>query len=88
MLNPSLGNCVSCTTIPALLSDIDCKMTELAKNLYNNTIFILNRDIPRDAIWDLLIYKRVLTYKYCNPEYCSPYSVEKIASKIKLLIHK
>lgn len=88
MLNPKLTNCVDCTTIPALLSDIDCKMTELAKNQYNNIVFSLGRNIKPDVMSDLLNYKRILQYKYCNSEYADGYTVENIASRIKLLIHK
>jgi len=88
MLNPRLTNCVDCTTIPALLSDIDCKMTELAKNQYNNIVFSLGRNIKPDVMSDLLNYKRILQYKYCNSEYADGYTVENIASRIKLLIHK
>lgn len=88
MLNPRLTNCVDCTTIPALLSDIDCKMTELAKNQYNNIVFSLGRDIKSDVMSDLMNYKRVLQYKYCNSEYADGYTVENIASRVKLLIHK
>ncbi len=88
MLNPRLNNCVDCTSIPSLLTDIDCKLTELAKNQYNNIVFILNHPIPGTVILDLLNYKRILTYKYCNSDYASCYSVQAIASKVKLLIHK
>ncbi len=42
MLIPRLNNCVDCTTIPSLLGDIDCKLTQLAKSEYNNVVFILN----------------------------------------------
>jgi hypothetical protein len=88
MLTPRLNNCVDCTTIPSLLSDIDCKMTELAKNQYNNTIYALNLPILGSVMSDLLNYKRILTYKYCNPEYAVDYTVAQIASKIKILINK
>ena len=88
MLNPKLTNCVDCATIPVLLSEIDCKITELGKNLYNNIIFILNRPVPSNVFLDLLNYKRILTYKYCNPNYACKYTVKEIASKIKILINK
>lgn len=88
MLTPRLTNCIDCTSISALLSDIDCKLLELAKDLYNNTIFSLNRSIPGAAILDLLNYKRILTYKACNSDYAKYYTVDMIASRIKLLIHK
>ncbi len=88
MINPRLGNCVACTTIPALLGNIDCRMTELAKKQYNNTVFILNLKLPHQAMWDMLQYKRILEYKYCNADYASCYSVDQIASRVKVLIHK
>ena len=88
MLNPRLNNCVDCTTIPSLLQDIDCKITELAKKEYNNTVFILNKCIPSDVFLSLLNYKRILTYKLVNPDYACHFSVKKIASLVKILIHK
>jgi len=88
MLNPKLNNCVDCTTIPVLLKDIDCKLTQLAKTEYNNIVFILNLYLPGQVFFDLLNYKRILTYKLCNPDYACNVSIQKIASKVKLLIHK
>ncbi len=88
MLNPRLTNCVDCTTIPALLEDIDCKLTQLAKNQYNNIVFVLNLPLPFTVMWDLLHYKRILTYKNINSDWACHYTVEQIASKVKLLIHK
>jgi len=88
MLSPRLTNCIDCTTIPVLLTDIDCKLTDLANNQYNNIVFSLNYPVPGVVIGDLLNYKRILTYKFCNPDYCSQFTVKMIASKVKLLIHK
>lgn len=88
MLSPRLTDCINCSNIPSLLSDIDCKLRELANNLYNNTVFSLNREIKGIVITDLLNYKRILTFKWCNPNYASHFTVNMIASKVKLLIHK
>ena len=88
MLSPRLTNCVDCATIPALLTDIDCKLTDLANNQYNNIVFSLNYPVPGVVIGDLLNYKRILAYKFCNPDYASHFTVQMIASKVKLLIHK
>jgi hypothetical protein len=88
MLSPRLTNCVDCTTIPVLLADIDCKLTDLANNQYNNIVFSLNYPVPGVVIGDLLNYKRILAYKFCNPDYASHFTVQMIASKVKLLIHK
>jgi hypothetical protein len=88
MLSPRLTNCIDCTTIPVLLTDIDCKLTDLANNQYNNIVFSLNYPVPGVVIGDLLNYKRILTYKFVNPDYASQFTVKMIASKVKLLIHK
>ncbi len=88
MLTTKLTNCVECSTIPNLLSEIDCKLTELAKNSYSNIVFSLNLPIPETAILDLLHYKRILTYKFFNEDYTCNYTVKKIASKVKILTHK
>ena len=88
MLSPRLTNCIECSSIPALLADIDCKLAILANSEYNNIVFMLNRPIPDVVIGDLLNYKRILTYKYCNPDYAYRYSVKMIAGKVKLLINK
>lgn len=88
MLSPRLTNCIECASIKALLADIDCKMAEIANNLYNNVVFSLNRPISGVVTNDLLNYKRILTYKYCNPDYAKDYTVAMIASKVKILIHK
>ena len=89
MLTPRLTNCEECTEIPALLKDIDCKITSIAKDLYNNTIFALNRSISGVMMFDLLQYKRILTYKFCNPDYAGQeFTINKIASRVKLLKYK
>lgn len=85
MLYPKVINCPTCGDIPALLQDIDCKLNELAIDLYNNTVFILNRPITYLDTLALLNYKRILTAKYCNPDYACAFTVEMIASKVKRL---
>ena len=82
MLQPRLTSCSE------LLQDIECKITEVAKNLYNNTVFALNMPVPFTTMIDLFNYRRILTYKYCNPDYASQFSVCQIASKVKLLKYK
>ena len=88
MLSPRLTNVAASTNIPALLADIDLKLMELANELYNNVVFSLNNSINSVAINDLLNYKRILRYKYCNSNYASSFTVEMIASRIKLLKYK
>ncbi len=88
MLQPRLTSCSECGEIPDLLADIECKITDVAKNLYNNTVFALNMPVPYTTMIDLLNYRRILTYKYCNPDYAKNFSVCQIASKVKLLKYK
>lgn len=88
MLTPRLNDCVSCSTVPVLLDDIDCKLTEFAKKQYNNIIFALNNKLSYQVALDLLHYKRILQNKFCNADYANCYSVSDITNKVKLLIHK
>jgi len=88
MLTPRLISYPACSTIPVLLEDINCKLKELASNLYNNIIYALNEPVPAGAMIDLLNYKRILEYKFCNENYASAYTIEMIASRIKLLKYK
>ena len=88
MFSPRLTDCVDCTTIPVLLKDIDRKLADLAKTEYNNIVFILNKSVNRELVFDLINYKRILTYKFCNQDYAKHFTIEMIASRIKLLKHK
>ena len=88
MLTPRLTNCLACADIPTLLTDINCKLFELGKRLYSNTVFSLNQPLDGNVMFDLLNYQRILTYKYCNPDYAPEYTVSMIASKVKLLKFK
>lgn len=85
MLSPRLTNCPTCTSIPALLANIECKIAMIAKTLYNNTVFLLNHSIDTSLMLDLLSYKRILTHKYCNPDYACQYTMDMIVSKVKIL---
>jgi hypothetical protein len=82
MLTPRLTNCQDCHKIPDLLKSIDCKLAELGNNMYNNIVFMLGRDVPAYTISQLLAYKRILTFKYCNPSYAGTISVNDIAAKV------
>mgnify|MGYP003640949902 CR=1 FL=1 len=88
MLNPRLTNCTECANINSLIEEIDCKVAELANVLYNNIVFMLNKSFNSTTMFDLLMYKRILSYKICNPDYAGNYSVNMIASKIKILKFK
>lgn len=82
MLTPRLTNCPECADIPNLLKKIDCKLAEYANGLYNNVVFMLNQVVPAGAMIQLLAYKRILTYKQCNPDYLSDFCMDKIVSKV------
>jgi hypothetical protein len=82
MLSPRLTNCPECANIPSLLKKIDCKLAELGNNLYNNISYMLNKPIPAGEILQLITYRRILTHKYCNPNYVHEYSVQMIASRV------
>ena len=88
MLSPRLTNCPQCADIPSLIAEIDCRISELSIGMYNNITLLLNKPVASETILDLLNYKRILMYKYCNPNYAGSYSVNMIASKIKLLKFK
>jgi len=88
MLSPRLTNCPECADIPSLISQIDCKVSEISNDLYNNVVFILNKNINYEALSDLLMYKQILQYKICNPNYAGDYTVNMIASKIQILKFK
>ena len=66
MLTPRLTNCQDCHKIPDLPKQIDCKLAELANDAYNDVVFMLGNCIPAYEINQLLAYKRILTFKYCN----------------------
>ena len=88
MLSPRLNNCAECADINSLINEIDCRVADLANILYNNTIFMLNKSFNYEVMSDLLNYRRILTYKVCNPDYAGHYTVNMIASKIKILKFK
>lgn len=88
MLSPRLSGCLRCASILDLLADIDCKLEELSFNLYNNITLSLNNAISSTVFNDLLNYKRILMYKLSNDQYASEFTVNMIASKIKLLKFK
>mgnify|MGYP003346356593 FL=1 len=88
MLSPRLTECLQCANISALLSEIDCKLTELAKAEYNNIVFSLNKPIQGILISDLITYKRILTNRLCNPDYACDYPLNQIASRVKILNRK
>jgi hypothetical protein len=85
MVYPVLVNNLVCGEIPALIDNINCKLTELAYALYNNTIYVMNKKGDNANILRLLNYREILTIKYCDPTYLEKFTIPMIASKVKLL---
>jgi hypothetical protein len=85
MLHPKLINNLICASIPVLLSNINCQLDKLASDLYNNIIYELNKPIYTNEILILLNYKRILTMKLVDPCYCEKFTVDMIASRVRLL---
>ena len=88
MLYPNTVDCTNCASIIQLLEDIECSVLYYSKRMYNNIIFSLNKPINYSVLIDLFSYRRILMYKQINPNYASEYTIEMIASKIKLLKNK
>lgn len=88
MLAIRQSDCSTCASATILLEDINCKLTELAKDLYNNVIFALNKPVSSDLFIDLINYRRIVTYRIYNSDYALPYTDEEIASRVKLLKFK
>jgi hypothetical protein len=63
-------------------------MVELASNLYNNVVYLTNQPVPGGAMLDLINYKRILTSKFYNPNYADNYTINMIASRVKILKYK
>lgn len=88
MLSPRLTDCVVDASIPALLTDIDQRLTYWGNTQYNNLVYSVNNYIPGEVVGDLLNYKQILTYRLCNPDYANWFTTAQIASRVKVLIHK
>lgn len=88
MLTPRLTHCTDCVDIIGLIDDIDCRLTENSKKMYNSLIYMFTCSVNPEVMADLLNYRRILVHRYCNPNYGGGISIDLIASKVKLLIHK
>ena len=85
MLQTRLTTCSECDEISTLLCKIDCKLAKLGSILYGNLTLMLDRSFSADTMIDLLNYKRILTFKQINLDYCEDYTVEMITSKVRRL---
>ena len=88
MLEPRLNDCIDCATIPVLINNIDDRIAFLANDEYNNIVYDLNHYINGQVIFDLLEYKQILEWKFCNADYAKAFTVPMIASRVQILINK
>lgn len=88
MLQQRLTTCSECTDIQVLIDKIDCKLAKLGASLYGNVVFMMNNSISASVMIDLLNYKRILTFKQVNSDYCKNYTIDNISSRVNILIHK
>ena len=88
MITPRLTNCDSCASIATLLSDINCKVADIATSYYNNITLMLDYPMKDSVMFDLLSYQRILTYKSYNEDYASAFTIPMIVSKVKILKYK
>lgn len=85
MLSLKLTSCRECAEIPYMISAIDCMLAKISKNLYQNLTLMINNPIDREQFNSLLIYKRVLIYKYCNPDYASDFTLQMVSNRVNVL---
>jgi len=80
-----MTDCDQCGDILALISGIDCTITKIGNDIYNDLIFALNKSCRTSDMSDLLHYRRILINKWCNPYYTEDYTTLQIASKVQLM---
>ena len=85
MLNIKLTSCRECALVSKLIDSIDCQLAKMANNLYLNIVYMLDKPVEACTMSTLLHYKRILTFKSCNADWASDYSVDDIASRVNFL---
>ena len=85
MLSIKVTNCRECALVSNLIDSIDCQLAKMANNLYLNIAYMLDKPVEACTMSTLLHYKRILTFKSCNADWASNYSVDDIASIINFL---
>lgn len=88
MINPKISSCDDCSNIEGLIEDINCKIFDLSMNAYSNIIYGFKRSTRFTLMYDLLHYRRILEYKAVNSDYLKEVTVDKITSRIRILIGK
>jgi hypothetical protein len=83
MLTSKLTNCKEGGNIQDLLNRINCKLSELSYDMYNNITFMLNINVPSSEITQLLMYRNILIDKQVNLQMSTEdYSLEDISGKV------
>jgi hypothetical protein len=85
MLSLKINNCRECSQIHLLIDKINCQLAKMAKNLSLNISFMLDKPVEGCKMSTLIHYKRILTYKSCNPDWVSNFSIKEIASRVSSL---
>lgn len=85
MLSIKLTNCRECGLTSKLIDSIDCQLAKMANNLYLNISYMLDRPVEGCKMSALLHYKRILTYRSCNPDWAGDTQLKDIASRIRVL---
>lgn len=85
MLSIKVRNCRECALVSKLIDSINCQLAKMANNLYLNIAYMLDKPVEGCKMSSLLHYKRILTYKGCNADWVSDYSVDDIASRVNFL---
>ena len=85
MLSVKLTNCRDCAVVSKLLDSINCQLAKMANNLYLNMSFMLDKPVEGCKMSTLLHYKRILTYRSCNPDWVDDVTNTAIASRVNFM---
>jgi len=88
MLTTKLTSCKDCLDISKLTDKVNLSIAAISKDMYNNIVFALNKTCQQHLLKDLIFYKRILEYRYCNSDYAGDISLEQIYSKVLILLSK
>lgn len=88
MLNVKMGGCTDCADLKNLICQIDTKIFYYSKNRLNNIRLLTALDFNAENMDLLITYKRVLSNKIFNPNYCCEVNLATILSRVKILLNK
>lgn len=88
MLTPTPKDCTNCGSLYDILSDIDCTIYDLTRNIWNSLIYNIRTFQDEQLMKDLIRYKRVVRNRLTNPSYPSTeFTAQQIIGKVKLLAY-